>query len=147
MTEPPTVPPIVNRAMKFVLCSVMHGLISKSILLISFTGRKSGNPYTFPVGYSQEGDLITIFTHRNWWKNLRGGRQVTLRLRGQERQGLAVPVTDDKQAIAAALAAHLRIAPHNAGYYQVSMDENGHPNLAEVERAAQTVAMVSVTLC
>jgi len=67
MSESPTVPPIVISAMKFVLRSPMHAMVSKSVLLITFTGRKSGKTYTTPVDYSQDGDQVYIFTHANWW--------------------------------------------------------------------------------
>ncbi len=49
MSEVPTVPPIVNRTMKFVLRSPLHGIVDKKILLIAFIGRKSGKTYTTPV--------------------------------------------------------------------------------------------------
>ena len=49
MSEIPTVPPIVNRAMKFMLRSPLHSIVDKKILLVTFTGRKSGKTYTTPV--------------------------------------------------------------------------------------------------
>ncbi len=82
MSQATSIPPFVNRAMKLVLRSPMHGLVSKTVLLISFHGRKSGKTYTTPVSYSQNGDQVVIFTHAAWWKNLRSGAPVTLRLRG-----------------------------------------------------------------
>lgn len=63
MSESPTIPPFLNKTMKTILRSPIHGMVSKSILLITFTGRKSGKTYTTPVSYSQDGDLVTIFTH------------------------------------------------------------------------------------
>ena len=50
MSDTPSIPPIVNKTMKLILRSPMHGVVSKSMLLISFTGRKSGKTYTTPVG-------------------------------------------------------------------------------------------------
>ncbi len=142
-----TVPPIVNRAMKFVLRSPMHGMVSKAILLITFTGRKSGKTYTTPVSYSQEGNQVYIFTHADWWKNLCSGAPVTLRLRGQELQGLAEPVVEDKQTIAARLLEHLRQTPFDAKYYDVTFNEHGDPRPEEIEKAVQTVVMIRVQLC
>jgi deazaflavin-dependent oxidoreductase (nitroreductase family) len=142
-----SVPPIFNQAMKLVLRSPVHGMVSKNILLITFTGRKSGKTYTTPVSYSQRDGQVTIFTHATWWKNLRNGASVTLRLQGREIQGLAEPVAEDKQAIAEALSAHLREAPFDARYYGVSFDEHGNPSEEEVEKAVQTVVMISVRLC
>ena len=133
--------------MKLVLRSPVHGMVSKTVLLITFTGRKSGKTYTTPVDYSQDGDQVTIFTHANWWKNLRGGAPVTLRIRGQELQGLAEPVAEDKQAIAAGLNVHLQKVPSDASFYGVTFDDQKKPRPEEVEKAAQTVVMVSIRLC
>lgn len=148
MSQPPTVPPFVNAVMKSILRSPLHGMLSKTILLLTFTGRKSGKTYTIPVGYSQQDDLVYIFTHRaNWWKNLRGGASVRVQIRGEEFQGLAEAVAEDKQAVAAGLAAHLRKAPGDARYYGVTFDNDGNPRAEEVEKAAQTVVMISIRLC
>ncbi len=147
MSQTTTVPPIVNHAMKFVLRSPAHGMVSKTILLITFTGRKSGQTYTTPVSYSLNDDQVTIFTHAEWWKNLRSGAPVTLRIQGREFQGLAGPVAEDKQAIATALAAHLRKVSSDARYYGVTFDDHGNPRADEVVKAAQTVVMIRVRLC
>ncbi len=147
MSETPTIPPIVNSAMKLVLRSPAHGMVSKTILLISFTGRKSGKTYTTPVSYSQSGDQVNIFTHAVWWKNLRSGASVTLRIRGRELQGLPEPVAEDKQAVAAGLAAHLRKVPSDAPYYGVTFDDQGNPRAEEVAIAVQSVVMICVKLC
>ena len=159
MSQTPTIPPIVNQAMKLVLRSPLHGMVSKSILLISFTGRKSSKTYTTPVSYSQSDDLVTIFTHAAWWKNLRGGAPVTLRLRGRELKGLAEPVAEDREAtpalhktpcgasVAAGLAAHLRKVPSDATFYGVTFDDHHNPRAEEVEKAAQSVVMVRIRLC
>ena len=147
MSHSPTVPPYVNSAMKFFLRSPLHGMISKTVLLITFTGRKSGKTYTTPVDYSQEGDQVNIFTHADWWKNLRGGALVSLRIRGREFQGRAEPVAEDKRVIAAGLAAHLQKVPSNARYYGVTFDNQGNPRADEVEKAVQTVVMIRVRTC
>jgi deazaflavin-dependent oxidoreductase (nitroreductase family) len=147
MSQTPTVPPYVNSAMKFMLRSPVHRVVSNTVLLISFTGRKSGKTFTTPVSYSQSGDQVSIFTHADWWKNLRSRPSVLLRIRGRELQGLAEPVVGDKQAVAAGLAAHLRLVPSDAKYYGVTFDENGNPRAEEVEQAVQSVVMVRVRLC
>ncbi len=141
------IPPAVNSTIKFILNSPLHGILSRYFLLISFTGRKSGRTFTTPVSYSQDGDCLYIFTHSTWWKNLRPDRLITLRLRGQDVQGLPEPVAEDKQAVAAGLMAHLRRSPADARFYGVTLDENRNPNPAEVEAGAQTAVMIRVTLC
>ena len=147
MSESPTVPPYVTSTMKFILRSPMHGMVSKTMLLITFTGRKSGKTYTTPVDYSQDGDQVTIFTHANWWKNLNGGSPVTLRMRGRDLQGIAEPVAEDKGAVAAGLMEHLRKVPSDAKYYGVTFDDQKNPRAEEVEKAAQSAVMIRVRLC
>jgi deazaflavin-dependent oxidoreductase (nitroreductase family) len=146
MSQATTVPPFVNNAMKFVLRSPVHKMVSDFTLLLTFTGRKSGKTYTTPVSYSQFDDQIYIFTHASWWKNLCGGATVTLTVRGQEFKGWAEPVAEDKDAITTWLAAHLRNVPSDARYYSVTFDENGHPKAEEVEKAVQTVTMIRAKL-
>jgi hypothetical protein len=146
MSQTTTMSPMLNKTMKFVLRSPLHGVVSNYLMLITFTGCRSGKSYTTPVSYSREDDLVTIFTHANWWKNLRGGAPVSLRIRGRELHGLAEPVAEDKQAIAAALSAHLRKSPFDARYYNVTIDDQGNPIAEEVEQAVQTVTMIRVRL-
>jgi deazaflavin-dependent oxidoreductase (nitroreductase family) len=147
MSETPTVPPIVNRTMKFMLRSPLHAIVDKQILLITFTGRKSGKTYTTPVSYSQAGDQVTIFTHANWWKNLRGDVPVSLRIRGRDLEGSVESIAEDKQAVAAGLAEHLRKVRSDAKYYGVTFDANGEPRSDEVEKAAQSAVMIRIRFC
>jgi deazaflavin-dependent oxidoreductase (nitroreductase family) len=147
MSEIPTVPPIVNRTMKFVLRSPAHGIVDKTILLITFTGRKSGKTYTTPVSYSQSADQVVIFTHADWWKNLRNDAPVTLHIRGRDLEGLAEPIVEDKQVIAVGLTEHLQKVRSDAKYYGVTFDDHSSPRADEVEKAAQTVVMIRVRLC
>ena len=82
-----------NIFVKPLLRSPLHFLLSGSIMLVTFTGRKSGKVYTTPVQYFRDGDTIIFFTKtvRTWWKNLAGERPVTLRaissIRRQSRRG------------------------------------------------------------
>jgi hypothetical protein len=146
ITAETRIPPIVNDTMKLVLRSPLHGLVSDSLLLITFAGRKTGKTYTFPVGYSQYGNEVHIFTHHAWW-NLAAGSPVTLRLHGRDVRGVAEPIAADKQAVAAGLMAHLQKVPGDAPYYGVTFDDSHHPRAEEVALAAQTVVMVCVGLC
>lgn len=147
MSDTPTIPPIVNKTIKIILRSPLHGMISKSILLVTFNGRKSGKTYTTPVSYSQQNGQVHIFSHAAWWKNLKKDAKVTLRIRGRDIQGLAEPVTEDKEAIANGLASHLRKVPSDSRYYDVSFDDQGNPRSEEVKKAVQTAVMICVQLC
>lgn len=115
-------------------------------MLITFTGRKSGKRYTTPVSYSRQGETVYVFTHGTWWKNLRGGAPVSLRLRGQDRNGFALPVSEDKQRIEDGLAMYLIQHPSSKGVYEVTLDENGKPKAEDLLRAAQTATMIQIRI-
>lgn len=83
----------VNPLVGLVLRSPAHRLLSGSLLLLTVTGRRSGRSFTFPVGYAQRGDRLTVTAawpeRKRWWRNLRGGAPVTVLLRGTRRTGTA----------------------------------------------------------
>lgn len=81
-----------NRAVKAILRSPAHKLMSDRLLVLTVTGRRTGKTRTFPVAYTQEGpDRLSIHIdwpeRKVWWRNLIGGGPVSVRLRGQERRG------------------------------------------------------------
>jgi len=100
-----TINDLYNPLVKFVLRSPLHPFISKSILLISFTGRKSGKLYSTPINYAIDGNTITLISKRlrAWWKNLQGGAPVTMLVQGKEQSGTAESVIPDDQMIIAEL--------------------------------------------
>jgi hypothetical protein len=74
-----------NFWVSFLLRSPLHGLLSRMFLVITFRGRKSGRLISTPVNYWEDGRTITLTSrrNRNWWRNLRGGATVQIRLRGK----------------------------------------------------------------
>lgn len=97
-----------------VLRSPLHGLMSKSTMLITFRGRKTGKTYTLPVEYHRADKSITIYSwkNRSWWKNLRGGVPVTVRVRGRDRSGTADIVPASEAEIVAGLQAAYPTFPY-----------------------------------
>jgi len=96
---------LANPAMRVILRSPLHALVSGSTMLVTVTGRRSGQTYTTPVNYVREGDTVTVFSWRDrtWWRNLRGGAPVTLRLRGRDLRGTGEVAAVGGEAVAAAL--------------------------------------------
>lgn len=78
---------IMNPLVGLLLRTPLHGLVSEDLMLLTFTGRKTGREYSTPVGYVRQGDEVSIFTHSPWWKNLRDGAPVKMRIQGQTYQG------------------------------------------------------------
>lgn len=86
------------------LRSPFHGVVSGLYMLVTFTGKKTGQTYTTPVQYRQFGRTLKFVTRRNrtWWKNLRGGAAVTVRVRGQDLRGTAEEIQADNDTARAA---------------------------------------------
>jgi deazaflavin-dependent oxidoreductase (nitroreductase family) len=84
---------ITNPIMRFILSGPLHGIMSKSVLLITYTGRKSGKTFTTPVQYVESNQEIWIMVgfpeKKHWWRNLLGGVPVKLYLRGKSVSGQA----------------------------------------------------------
>ena len=58
--------------------------LSGRLMLLSYTGRKTGKAYQQPVSYVQQGDTLLTPGGGNWKWNLRDGRPVQIRLRGRD---------------------------------------------------------------
>ena len=141
-----TMPLWLNRTMSWLLRSPLHGMISGSIMLITFTGHKSGKIYTTPISYTRQGEQIIAFTHSPWWKNLRDGGPVTVRLQGRDRQGSAQAVANDPATILPYLRTHLQQVKRDARFYAVKIDANGQANEADLAQAAHNSVLIRITL-
>ena len=135
-----------NSFISFLLRSPLHRMMSGSTMLITVTGRKSGRPITTPVNYYQEGDTLWVISNRErtWWRNLKGGASLKLRLRGQEVDGFgeAVLVESEVAAQIGEYVRHLPISVRSLGVHML----NGQPDPADLSRLAQERVMVRINL-
>ncbi len=149
--QAPTAPPksimaVTNVFVRFLLRSPLHFLLSNTLVLLTYLGRTSGKRYTNPVAYTRDGDVVTVFTYRSWWKNVRGGAPVLVEIKRQRVGGTAEAISDDKAAIATSLLAFLRKNPALASGYNIPLDADGQPNPEAVQQAAHFVVMVRIQL-
>jgi len=149
--EAPAPPPrplmaAANVVVRLLLRSPLHCWLSDTVLLLTYIGRKSGRRYTNPVSYSREGDVVTVFTYRSWWRNLRGGAPVRVEIKRRQFDGMADAISDDQPAIAVSLLAHLWEHPSLAREYNVPRDAEGRPDPIAVRHAARFVVMVRIQL-
>lgn len=136
-----------NTLMKPLLRSPLHRLMSHSIMLMCYRGRKSGSLYTIPVNYVRDCQTLwTISTReRTWWRNLRGGAPVTLHLKGKDVAATGQAIEDPAE-VAEKLMIYLELVPHYAKFFGVTLDAENQPKLEEVEKAAQSRVMVRFDL-
>src|SRR6201985_3240777 len=73
----------VNVPMRAMLSLPFPTPLAANLMLVSYTGVKSGKAYLQPVSYARDGDTLLTPGGGRWTLNLKGGRQVRLRLRGR----------------------------------------------------------------
>jgi len=84
----------VNVPMRAVLRLPFPTPLSANLMLISYTGVKSGKAYLQPVSYAADGETLLTPGGGRWTLNLKGGRAVILRLRGRKVPAQADLVSD-----------------------------------------------------
>jgi deazaflavin-dependent oxidoreductase (nitroreductase family) len=132
---------LFNLLAQVILRSPLHGMMSYRLLLITFTGRKSGKVFMTPISYVQQGETLLLGVGGPWWKNLRGGATVQVLLRGKRRVGVTEVLTEE----AGMAEAYRRILAHNpmqGRFTQIRANADGHPNPEDIRRAIARGAVV-----
>jgi hypothetical protein len=65
---------IINPTLKFLLRTPLAGPARKQLMVLSFTGRKSGKQYSIPVSAHHIDNQLYTLAGAPWAKNFRGGR-------------------------------------------------------------------------
>ena len=136
-----------NPMMVWLLKSPLHGMISKGVMLVSVTGRKSGKMISTPTNYLRDGTTLWVISWRDrkWWRNLRGGAKVRVLLAGKSVEGCG-QVIEDEVMVAHSLFDYYRRVPQYAKYVKIGMDTAGLPISADCERVASSIVMVRIDL-
>jgi deazaflavin-dependent oxidoreductase (nitroreductase family) len=115
-------------------------------MLITVTGRKTRRQITVPVNYYRALDELWVITTRSrkWWRNVKGGADVDLHLRGKDLKGFAEVVLDES-AVAARIVDYVRYLPISAGALGIRV-ENGVPNGDDAARIAKERLFVKICL-
>lgn len=140
---------IINPTIRFLLCSPIHGLWSSSLMLISFTGRRSGKVFTTPVRYITDGETIRCFTssENQWWRNLRGGAKVTLRVQGKDSSYTAVAIENNSEEVKKWLIFYLGLFPQDAAYHNIKLNKDKTLIEEDLDRASHNAIVVEATPC
>jgi deazaflavin-dependent oxidoreductase (nitroreductase family) len=143
---------IVNPLVRLILRSPLHGLMSGTLLLITYRGRKTGREYSLPVQYVQTGQTIYIMPglpeRKTWWRNLKETSPVQLILRGQSLAGHATALkpASDSESIQEGLRLFLRCFPAMAKVHHIGMGANGNFIAADLQQAAKQAVIIRVEL-
>lgn len=143
----PRVLHVINPFVVAILRSPLHGLLSRQVMLLTYTGRKTGVSHTIPVGYVRDGDTLVVFSSRTWRRNLRGGARVTMRLRGRRYTGTAVPIEEPEAVAAEVERVIARYGRKDAAWKTgITLDVTPPPTSAEIAEAMRGRAVIRIRL-
>ncbi len=89
------------------LRSRLHGVLSGRLMLLDYTGSKTGRRYSFPIGYfSWDGGDVLAFSTGGWPGHIGEATAVRLLIRGRWHDAVPTVISDtnDKAAVLAEFA-------------------------------------------
>lgn len=140
---------LLNPVARCLLRSPLHGVASRNIAILHFTGRKSGSALNTPLSYTREGSLVRLLssTNTSWWKNFRDGPcPVTVEIAGEQLPGAATLHEGDSPALRSGVTAFLTALPRDAVVYGVKLDADRKPIADSLAAAAPRLVLVDVQL-
>lgn len=134
MATPTTRPPrsriqqrvfrVVNVPMRAILGLPFATPLSKRLMLVFFTGRRTGRSYRQPVSYVRDGAVLLTPGGGNWKLNLTDGKPVRIRLRGRDVQARPELVRDPAE-VQRLLAIMTAANPMLGRFIPIPEDEDG----------------------
>jgi hypothetical protein len=121
----------LNPLILAILRSPLHFLLSRGLMRLTFTGRKSGKTFSIPVGYQRRGEVITVIVskawRKQWWRNFREPSQVSLDVRGSCFAGVGRLVAKDDPRFERAFEITFSRVPPLPGQFGITDYRKGEP--------------------
>jgi deazaflavin-dependent oxidoreductase (nitroreductase family) len=138
---------VSNPFIRALLRSPLHDFLSDDMIIITYTGRKSGKEFSVPVNFQQEGKSLRVISQRdrNWWRNMRGGATVRVLIKGQEKDGWA-ELIEEKSRVAEEIKNLLKKDPQYTKYFNIRLNESGEISKKELGKIAGPWVVVLIQL-
>jgi hypothetical protein len=108
--------------------------LSRRLMLLTVTGRRTGQVYRQPISYVRDGETLLTPGGGRWTLNLEPGRTVSLRIRGKDRPALPT-VIDETDEIARLLTLIVHGNPAAGRFMPLSFDDEGRVDVGDLQRA------------
>ena len=116
---------VVNVPMRRILGLPFRTPLSKNLMLLYLTGRRTGKSYRQPVSYVRDGDTLLTPGGGKWKLNLVPGRPEKIRLAGRDVQGRP-DIVADLDEVDRLLMILTEANPRAAGFVPIPRREDGH---------------------
>jgi deazaflavin-dependent oxidoreductase (nitroreductase family) len=92
---------IANPLVRAALSSRAHRPFSGALLVLSYSGRRTGRVHSLPLQYARRGDGLVVMagmaSQKSWWRNFRTATPVTVTLAGQTKPWVAQVLTGSER--------------------------------------------------
>ena len=136
----------IGPVMRALLRSPLHGLVSGQLMLLIFSGRRSGKRYEVVVGRHELGDALVVPSASRWRFNLRGGAPVKVTLGGIRRAGGAELVEDPDEVALVYEALLERVGLRGAQRVGLRVNVDRKPTREELKAALVDHGAIRVIL-
>ncbi len=140
---------VTNPFICFILNSPLHSLLSGRLILITYTGKRSGKKHTLPVQYVESHNELVVFAgyhqHKKWWRNLMQESAISIRHHGKWLDASAKAFDGDIEVIVPVMPDYLRRFPASARIRGLTFDSKGNiEDLGKLCEEAKKVLMVRI---
>jgi hypothetical protein len=141
----------LNPVVAGLLRSPLHPLLSRGLLLLTVTGRRSGRRYSIPLGYQEDGDDLVVMVsearRKQWWRNYYEPGPVSLRVRGRDRSGRAALVAPGSDEFRELAERTLHRVPYMRRVFRVpDYDARAGLRTDQLDRLGEEIAIVRIRL-
>ena len=144
MRIPETAFVLVNAVVRTLLRSPLHFLMSKSVMVVNYEGRKSGRSFSTPVRYLRVGNQIMCTTsdHVQWWRNVKSNAEATLLVEGVPARYRGEIMVRDPVATIEKLRNFLAVFPQDSVYQEIRLNADKSLNEDDLEAASHKAIVV-----
>lgn len=139
---------LVNKVVVLLSETPLHRLFSHQVMVLRFSGRRSGRAYAIPVSYGRDEATgkVTCMTDVSgvWWKNLLAVDSIEITLKGVRLTVSTRVEATDQKAISRALAGFCRRSRVSAFFAGVSM-VRGEPVSGDLQAASAKHVLIELS--
>ena len=136
-----------NGLIRATLRSPLHGLLSRHLLILEYTGAKTRQRRVLPLSYVEHDGRLYLCTRTSaWWRNLRTEPEVTVWLRGRRVAATARVVEPASDEARDGLRAFVAKNPRTGEMLYEVKNVGGRPREEDVVREAPSSVVVHLKL-
>lgn len=126
---------VINPIVRALLQSRLHRALSRDLMLLHVTGRRSGRIYVIPVGRHQHEGQLVASAGGTWKRNLAGGGDLEVTLDGRRRRAQGKLINDPQEVAQIFSDLLAELGPKRANRLGLRLNVDRAPTVDELRTA------------